>query len=83
MAGLLQLTDKLQHFTMMLQPYPIPQPNEEPVHKIIQTYMDTLCTTQRKANLTMTMLQDIPKFDEQDSSKLEDWFMDIEIATDI
>ena len=29
------------------------------------------------------MLQDIPTFDGQDSSKLEDWFMDIETATDI
>ena len=29
------------------------------------------------------MLQDIPKCDGQDSSKLEDWFMDIETAADI
>ena len=29
------------------------------------------------------MLQDIPTFDGQDSLKLEDWFMDIEIAADI
>ena len=45
--------------------------------------MDTLCTTQRESNLTTTMLQDIPTFEWQDSSKLEDWFMDIEIAADI
>ena len=29
------------------------------------------------------MLQDIPTFDRQDSSKVEDWFMDIETAADI
>ena len=31
----------------------------------------------------MTLLQDIPLFDGQDSSKLEDWFMYIETVTDI
>ena len=31
----------------------------------------------------MTMLRDIPTFDGQDSSKLEDWFTDIETAADI
>ena len=46
----------------------------------MQAYTDTLHTTQRESNLTMTMLQDIPAFDEQDSSKLEECFMDIEAA---
>ena len=45
--------------------------------------MDTLCATHRESNLTTTMLQDIPIFDGQDSSKLDDWFMDIETAADI
>ena len=43
MAELTQLTDKLQHLTMMLQPHPAPMPNEEPVHKTMQAYTDTLC----------------------------------------
>ena len=30
----------------------------------------------------MTMLQDIPTFDGQNTSKLEDWFMDIETNID-
>ena len=30
----------------------------------------------------MTMLQDTPTFNGQDSSKLEDWFMDLETAAD-
>ena len=35
-----QLTDKIQHLTMALQPDP--QSSEEPVHKTIQAYTDTL-----------------------------------------
>ena len=49
----------------------------------MQAYMDTLCATQREANLTMTLLLDIPMFNGQDFSKLEDWFMDIETAANI
>ena len=56
-----------------------PQPSEEPVHKTMQAYTDTLHNTQRESNLTTTMLQDIPTFDHQDSSKREDWFMDIKL----
>ena len=41
-----QLTDKLQHPTMLLQP--APQSIEEPVHKTMQAYTDTLCTTQER-----------------------------------
>ena len=66
---------------MMLQP--TPQPSEEPVHKTMQACTDTLHATQGESNLTITILQDIPILDRQDSSKLEDWFMDIETATGI
>ena len=55
---LLQLTDKLQHLTMVLQL--APQSSEEPVHKTMQVYTDSLHAMQRKSNLTTTMLQDIP-----------------------
>ena len=57
---LTQLTDRLQHLTMILKPHPTPQAKEEPVHTTMQVYTDTLHTTQRKANLTMSLLQDIP-----------------------
>ena len=83
MAELTQLTDKLQHLTVKVQPHPVPQPNEEPVHKTIQAYTETLHATQREANLTMTMLQDIPTFNGEDSSELEDWLIDIETTADI
>ena len=66
----MQLTDKLQHLPMTLQLHS-PQPNEEPVHNTMQTYINTLIATQTEANLTTTMLQDIPIFNGQDSSKLE------------
>ena len=79
----MQLTDELKHLTMTLQSHPIPQPNEEPVNKAMQAYMDTWCATQREENCTITMLKDIPSFNGQDSSKLKDWFMDIETAIDI
>ena len=38
---------------------------------------------QAESNLTKSMLHDIPTFEGQDSSNLEDLFMDIETTTDI
>ena len=63
----MQLTDKLQHLIMMAQLHSAPQPNEKQVHKTMQAYMNTLHVTQRKSNLTVTMLQDISTFYGQDS----------------
>ena len=75
-----QLTDKLQHLTMVLQP--TPHSSVEPVDKTMQEYVDTLHTTE-----IIQSHQDLatgyPTFDVQDSSKLEDWLMDIETAADI
>ena len=67
MAELMWLTDKQQYLTMMLQLHSAPQSHEEPVHKTMQAYMDTLHTTQRESNFTTTMLQDIATFDGKDS----------------
>ena len=69
-AELTQLTDELPHLSMMIQLLSAPQHSKEPVHKTFQVCMDTLCATQRESNFTITMLQDIPTFDGQDSSKL-------------
>ena len=49
----------------------------------MQKYTNTLCTTQWQMNLTTSLLQDIPTFDGWDTTKLEDWLSDIEMATDI
>ena len=36
MAEMMQLTDKLQHLTVMIHLHPVTQPNEEPIHKTVQ-----------------------------------------------
>ena len=45
--------------------------------------MDTLCTTQKQTNLTNSLLQDIAIFNEHDSTKLEEWLMDIETTENL
>ena len=85
MEGLIQLTDKLHYLTMMLQAYPTPNPPiliRNPVQNYagIHGHLDAI---QREANITITLLQHIPTFNRQDSSKIVDWFMDIETSTDI
>ena len=37
---------------------------------------------QKQSNLTKALLQDIPVFNEHNSTKLEDWLTDIEMAAD-
>ena len=68
--------------SMMLQLHSFPKSSEEPVQKTMQVYRHPHAT-QRETNFIMTMLQDIPTFDGQDPSKLENWFMDIETTADI
>ena len=68
---------------MMLQLHSSLQPNEEPVNKTLQAYMDTLHAAQIEANLTTTMPKNIPTFEGEDSSKLEVWLTDIETTADI
>ena len=38
---------------------------------------------QKQSNLTNSLLQDIPVFNEHGSTKLEDWLTDIETAADL
>ena len=42
-----------------------------------------LHTTQKQTNLTNSLLWDIAVFNEHDSTKLEEWLMDIETAADL
>ena len=49
----------------------------------MQAYTNALCATQRESNFTTTILQDIPTYGGQDSSMLEDLFMNKENAADI
>ena len=45
--------------------------------------MNTLCTTQKQTNLTNSLLQDIAIFNEYDSTKLEEWLMNIETVANL
>ena len=45
--------------------------------------MNKLCIAQKEMNLTNSLLQDIVIFSEHDSTKLEEWLTDIEIAVDL
>ena len=57
---------------------PQPPAPAEPLGEVVQQYTDTLCS-----NLTNSLQQDIPVFNEHDSIKLEDWLTDIETAADL
>ena len=78
----MQLTDKLQHLNMMLQPHSASSLVRHQYTKPCR-HIQTPSVQHRESNLNTTMLQDIPTFDGQDSSKLEDWFTDIETTADI
>ena len=54
-----------------------PAPMER-FREMIHQYMDTLCTPQKQTNLTNSLLQDITIFSEHNSTKLEEWLIDIE-----
>ena len=55
----------------------------EPFGEVMHQYTNTLCTTQKQTSLTNFLLQDITVFNKYDSTKLEDWLMDIERAADL
>ena len=84
-----QLAETLDHLECELKnllialhqpPPPVPAEN---LREVVWQYTDTLCTTQKQSNLTNSLLQDIPVFNEHNSTKLEDWLMDIERAADL
>ena len=78
------IEQELQDLSLALQPQPPSTPTlTEPFGEVICQYTDTLYTTQKQTNLTNSLLQDITVFNEYDSTKLEDWLMDIETAADL
>ena len=56
---------------------------DTPIENVSHRYTETLCTAQKKTSLESSLLQDIPILNEQDSSQLEDWLMDIETASEL
>ena len=76
------IQQELQNLSIAIhQPQP-PAP-AEPLREVLCQYTDTLCSTQKQSNLTNSLMQDIPIFNEHDSTKLEDWLLDIETAADL
>ena len=73
------LEHKLNRLALTLCPSTLPEPIEE----VFQQYTSTLCTAQKKMSFVNTLLQDIVIFNGNDSSQLEDWFIDIETASDL
>ena len=56
---------------------------DTPIENVLDRYTETLCTAQKKTSLESSLLQDIPILNWQDSSQLEDWLTDIEIASEL
>ena len=73
---------ELQNFLIALHPPSSPTPTEL-FSGVIQQYTDTLCTTQQQSNLMDSLLQDIAVFNEHNSTKMEDWLMDIEMGANL
>ena len=65
---------KLQRLSIALHPSTPP----EPLNDTLKQYTDTLCSAQKQTNFTNTLIQDIPIFNGNDSTQLEDWLVDIE-----
>ena len=55
----------------------------EPIGEVLNKYTNTLCNAQKKTSLESSLLQDITVLDGNDSSQLEDWLTDIEMASDL
>ena len=73
------IQQELQNLSIAIhQPQP-PAPTE-PFREVLCHYMDTLCSMQKQSNLTNSIMQDIPVLNEHDSTKLEDWLIDIKMA---
>ena len=45
--------------------------------------METLCSAQKQTNFANTLIQDIPIFNGNNSTQLEDWLVDIETSADL
>ena len=57
---------ELQNLSIAIH-HPHPPAPAEPLREVIWQYTDILCTMQKQSNLTNSLLQDIPVFNEHDS----------------
>ena len=72
-----QLEQRLNGLTLTLHP------SSDPIEEVLDKYTETLCTVQKKTSLESSLLQDIPTLNGQDSSQLDDWLTDIEMASEL
>ena len=72
-----QLEQRLNRLTLTLHP------STDPIEQVLGKYTKTLYTIQKKTSLESSLLQDIPTLNGQDSSQLEDWLTDIEMASEL
>ena len=77
MEAINYLECEMNRLTLTLHPSALPEPLDD------EQYTDTLCTAQKKMFFVNTLLQDITKFNGNDSSQLEDWLIDIKTASDL
>ena len=85
-AGEGQPTEALHHIEQKLQRPSIalcPSAPLEPLDNMLKQYMDTLCSDQKQTNFTNTLIQEVPIFNGNDSTQLEDWLVDIETVANL
>ena len=59
------------------------QHHQKPPQDVLKQYMDTLCSAQKQTNFTNSLIQDIPIFNGNYATQLEDWLVDIESAANL
>ena len=81
-----QPMEVLHHIECELQRLPTtlcPSAPPEPLDDILKQYKDMLCSVPKQTNFANTIIQDIPIFNGNDSTQLEDWLVDIETAANL
>ena len=71
-----QPTDALNHLEHELHRLSVvicPSAPPKSLDEVLQQYIETLCTVQKKTTFVSTLLQDITIFNGNDSTQLEDW----------
>ena len=76
------IQQELQNLSITIHQPQQPAP-AEPFREVLHQYMDTIYSAQKQSNLTNSLMQDIPIFNEHDYTTLEDWLLDIETAGDL
>ena len=70
---------ELQRLSIVLHPSALPKL----LDNVLQQYTESLCSAQKQTTFVNTLIQDIPIFNDSDSTQLEDWLVDIETTTNL